>query len=66
MAEFVKERGEDSAPPPMVQKVRTDPHPMIRVTIISSLASLVGWVTGAVATTVFRSRRARRNRRIKL
>jgi hypothetical protein len=62
MAEFVKERGEDSAPPPIAQKVRTDPNPMIRMITISSLASLVGWVTGAVVTTVFRSRRARKNK----
>ena len=65
MAEFIKERGEDPEPPPTVQNLGIDPHPIIRMMIISSLASLVGWVTGVVATTMFRSRRARKNKGMK-
>jgi hypothetical protein len=66
MAEFVKERGVDPAPPPSVQILGTQPLPMIKVTIITSLCSLAGWVTGAVFTAVLCSRKARENRGIKL
>jgi hypothetical protein len=66
MAEFIKDRGADPAPPPTTQNLGAGPHPMMKVTIISGLSSLVGWVIGVVATAAFRSRRARKNRGIKL
>jgi len=66
MAEFIKERGADPDPPPTGQNLSSHPFPMLKVAIISGLCSLVGWVTGAVFTTVFRSRRARKYGGIKL
>jgi len=67
MAEFVRERGSDPSPPPASQNLVTHTHPILKLTIISILSSLVGWVTGVVAvTTILRSRRASKKRGIEL
>lgn len=67
MAEFVQERGQDSAPPPPSQEeLGTHPSPMIKLLIINGLCLLVGFVGGVIGTSLFRAGRARKNRAIKL
>lgn len=65
MKEFVDERGHDSAPPPSSPGTSNHPNPL-KLMLISGLSSLVGWIIGAVGMSIFRTRRAKKNKQIKL
>lgn len=62
MAEFVKERGLDPAPPPSVQGIHLQTrYSMLQLGLISGVSSLVGWLIGFTVTAVIlRLRRAKK------